>query len=207
MNVVLPSPEVDVDATAKKTEPFTLGDCRPDYKEPVISPADVTKALCVLLAMAPFFGRHGKCLRGCVTEAVLNSFRSRPFRGPGGRFNLPPIGVNPCGKLAHPERLRVQLSGSTRSKFVQNVRLFSQLRFKAHNIWGLGHDYQSGILWSAYPMKLWALVPCRHRCRNSTPKHAHKKHLTTRGSDPQHERRGPFYCIVKIVITCLTIRT
>ena len=51
LNVVLPSPEVDVDATAKKMEPFTLGDCRPDYKEPLITPADVTKALCVLLAM------------------------------------------------------------------------------------------------------------------------------------------------------------
>ena len=55
LNGVLPSPKVEVDATAKKTEPFTLGDCRPDYKEPLITPADVTKALCVLLAMAPFF--------------------------------------------------------------------------------------------------------------------------------------------------------
>ena len=38
--------------------------------------------------------------------------------------------------------------GSTRSKFVQNVRLFSQLRFKTHNIGSFGHVYQSGILWS-----------------------------------------------------------
>ena len=54
LNVALPSPEVDVDVSGKKTEPVTLGDCRPDYKEPLITPADVTKALCVLLAMAPF---------------------------------------------------------------------------------------------------------------------------------------------------------
>jgi hypothetical protein len=45
-------------------------------------------------------------------------------------------------------------AASTRSKFVQNVRLFSQLRFKAHHIGGLGQYYQSGILWSAYPIKL-----------------------------------------------------
>jgi hypothetical protein len=56
LNVALPSPEVDVDVSGKKTEPVTLGDCRPDYKEPLITPADVTKALCVLLAMAPCFG-------------------------------------------------------------------------------------------------------------------------------------------------------
>ena len=55
LNVVLPSPEVEVDVSEKKTEPVTLGDCRPDYKEPLITPADVTKALCVLLAMAPYF--------------------------------------------------------------------------------------------------------------------------------------------------------
>ena len=55
LNVVLPSPEVDVDVSGRKTESFTLGDCRPDYKEPLITPADVTKALCVLFAMAPFF--------------------------------------------------------------------------------------------------------------------------------------------------------
>jgi hypothetical protein len=72
--------------------------------------------------------------------------------------------------------------GSTRSKFVQNGRLFSQLRFKAHNIGGLGHDYQSGILWSAYPMKLWALVPCRHRMQ--------KKHAETRPQEtPHHPER------------------
>ena len=55
LNVVLPSPEVDVDVYGKKTEPFTLGDCRPGYKEPLITPADVAKALCVLVAMAPLF--------------------------------------------------------------------------------------------------------------------------------------------------------
>ena len=72
LNVVLPSPEVDVDATAKKTEPFTLGDCRPDYKESLITPADVTKALCVLLAMAPLFWEAWKMFvsmcHGCGLE-------------------------------------------------------------------------------------------------------------------------------------------
>jgi hypothetical protein len=55
LNVVLPSSEVDFDGFGKKTEPFTLEDCRPDYKEPLITPADVAMALCVLFAMAPFF--------------------------------------------------------------------------------------------------------------------------------------------------------
>jgi len=71
LNVVLPSPEVDVGVTAK-TEPFTLGDCRPDYKEPLIIPADVAKALCVLLAMAPFFWEAWKMFvsmcSGCGLE-------------------------------------------------------------------------------------------------------------------------------------------
>ena len=42
--------------------------------------------------------------------------------------------------------------GPTRSKFVQTVRLFSQLQFKAHDVGGLGHDHQSGILWPGYPL-------------------------------------------------------
>ena len=82
LNVVLPSPEVDVGVTAK-TEPFTLGDCRPDYKESLITPADVTKALCVLLAMAPIFWEAWEMFVSSVTDAVLNSFRSKPFRCPG----------------------------------------------------------------------------------------------------------------------------
>jgi hypothetical protein len=73
VNVVLPSPKVDVDAaTAEKTELFTLGDCRPDYKEPLITPADVTKALCVLVLMAPFFWEAWKMFvsmcHGCGLE-------------------------------------------------------------------------------------------------------------------------------------------
>ena len=96
--------------------------------------------------------------------------------------------------------------GSTKSKFVQNVRLFSQLRFKAHNIGSL--YYQSGILWSAYPVKLWALVPCRHRMQ--------KKHAETHPQvTPHHPERltrstrndGPSVFISKVAIKCLTIRT
>src|ERR1700730_961327 len=72
------------------------------------------------------------------------------------------------------------------------------IRFKAHNIGGLGHDYQSGILWSAYPIKLWALVPCRHRMQ--------KKHAETRPQEtPHHPERltrstrneGPSVLLVK----------
>jgi hypothetical protein len=72
LNGVLPSPEVDVHVSGKKTEPVTLGDCRPDYKEPLITPADVTKALCVLLAMAPFLWEAWKMFvnmcQGCGLE-------------------------------------------------------------------------------------------------------------------------------------------
>jgi hypothetical protein len=72
LNVVLPSPGVNLDVSGKTTEPFTLGDCRPDYKEPLITPPDVTKALCVLFAMAPFFGEAWKMFvsmcHGCGLE-------------------------------------------------------------------------------------------------------------------------------------------
>ena len=44
--------------------------------------------------------------------------------------------------------------GSTRSKFVQNGRLFSQLRFKAHNIGGLGHDLSIGDIVVGIPYEI-----------------------------------------------------
>jgi len=72
--------------------------------------------------------------------------------------------------------------GSTRSKFVQTVRLFSQLRFKAHDIGGLGHDHQSGILWPAYPILLCALGP-----RSASSSDAEKARRTR----PQEARHHP----------------
>jgi hypothetical protein len=98
--------------------------------------------------------------------------------------------------------------GSTRSKFVQNVRLFSQLRFKTHNIGSFGHDYQSGILWSRYPIKLWGRsVPCRHRMREKPRRNTSTRDTSPPGaSDPRHEKRGPFCFIVIIAIKYLTIR-
>ena len=98
--------------------------------------------------------------------------------------------------------------GSTRSKFVQNVRLFSQLRFKTHNIGSFGHDYQSGILWSRYPIKLWGRsVSCRHRMREKPRRNTSTRDTSPPGaSDPRHEKRGPFCFIVIIAIKYLTIR-
>src|SRR6516164_867786 len=98
--------------------------------------------------------------------------------------------------------------GSTRSKFVQNFRLFSQLRFKTHNIGSFGHDYQSGILWSRYPIKLWGRsVPCRHRMREKPRRNTSTRDTSPPGaSDPRHEKQGPFCFIVIIAIKYLTIR-
>jgi hypothetical protein len=98
--------------------------------------------------------------------------------------------------------------GSTRSKFVQNVRLFSQLRFKTHNIGSFGHDYQSGILWSRYPIKSWGRsVPCRHRMREKPRRNTSTRDTSPPGaSDPRHEKRGPSCFVVRIAIKYLTIR-
>jgi hypothetical protein len=69
---------------------------------------------------------------------------------------------------------------------------------KPIDIGGLGHDYQSGILWSAYPIKLWALGP---PSVSSSDAEKARRNPPTRGasppgaSDPQ-EKRGalPVHC-------------
>ena len=137
--------------------------------------------------MSQFAWTHRWRRQSAANPSRKWSSESRVFGGSDGKIWR--RGTT-CNRLDRPTawgkgpfcRLSKERGGSTRSKFVQYGRLFSQLRFKAHNIGGLGHDYQSGILWSAYPMKLWALVPCRHRMQ--------KKHAETRPQEtPHHPER------------------
>ena len=83
-------------------------------------------------------------------------------------------------------------------QFVQKLGFLANYGSKPIDIGSLGHDYQSGILWSAYPIKLWALGP---PSVSSSDAEKARRNPPTRGtsppgaSDPQ-EKRGalPVHC-------------
>jgi hypothetical protein len=82
--------------------------------------------------------------------------------------------------------------GSTRSNLFKSQAL-ADYGSKPIDIGGLGHDYQSGILWSAYPINCGRLV----RLLSSSDAEKARRNPPTRGasppgaSDPQ-ESEGPF---------------
>ena len=84
--------------------------------------------------------------------------------------------------------------GSTRSNLFKTSGFLANYGSKPIDIGGLGHDHQSGILWSAYPIKLWALGP---PSVSSSDAEKARRNPPTRGasppgaSDPQEKRGDP----------------
>jgi hypothetical protein len=81
---------------------------------------------------------------------------------------------------------------------------------KAQDIGGLGPNDQSGVLWPAYPIQLWALAPrsASSSMQKRTPNPPTRGASPMRASDPQHAKRGVFLfvIIIAILIACyLTI--
>ena len=98
--------------------------------------------------------------------------------------------------------------GSTRSKFVQNVGFLANYGSKPIISGGPWSRLSIGDIVVGIPYQIVGA-----RAVSSSDAEKARRNTPTRdtsppgASDPQHEKRRPFCCIVKKVIKCLTIRT